>query len=240
VSSGDLPPGLTLFTSGTLAGTPTAEGDFTFVIQAKDRNGCIGTRQYVLVIKCPLINIHPTTLPEGTVGKSYHKMINANGGNNPYSFTVVDGVVPPGLTLFSSGTFAGTPTTEGTFNFTVQAKDSFGCTAQQDYTVMIKCPTITVKPFNLPSGTVNQPYNRTLNANGGNSPYTFVIETGNLPNGLTLSANGVISGTPTLQGSFTFTAMAVDNFGCTGKRSYTIIITPIAVPNMVAPGPTVF
>src|SRR4029079_7937947 len=116
------------------------------------------------------------------VGRNYNKNINANGGNNPYTFTVITGVLPPGLTLFaSSRKITGVPTAEGTFTFTIEAKDSYGCTGTRDYTIVIKCPTITVKPFTLPAGRVNQPYNRTVSAIGGNSPYAFTIETGSLP-----------------------------------------------------------
>jgi len=107
--------------------------------------------------------------------------------------------------------------------------DSYGCTGTRDYTIVIKCPTITVKPFTLPNGRVNQPCNRTISAIGGNSPYVFTIENGSLPNGITLSADGILSGTPTVQGSFNFTILATDNYGCTGKRLYNLSIAPLNI-----------
>ena len=239
VSSGSLPPGLVLFSSGTLAGTPTTEGTFTFTIKATDRNGCTGTRQYTITIDCPTIDVHPSTLPDGTVGHSYNRTITASGGSNPYTFMVSDGSLPPGLTLSSSGTLAGTPTTEGGFTFTIQARDSHGCTGKQEYTVKIDCSEITVKPFSLPKGTVNHPYSRIITASGGNSPYTFTLENGSLPPGLTLSPGGLLSGTPTAVGNFTFTILATDSYGCTGKRQYTVTIDdcpsitvkPFTLPN---------
>lgn len=85
-------------------------------------------------------------------------------------------------------------------------------------------PTITLSPTSLPNGTVGLPYNQTLSASGGNSPYTFNITSGSLPPGLFLLTSGLLSGTPTTGGSYSFTVTAKDNYDFTGSQNYTIVI----------------
>src|SRR5262245_31559212 len=65
-------------------------------------------------------------LPNGVVGSSYSQTLSATGGTPPYSWSLASGSLPSGLSLSSSGTISGTPTQSGTFNFTVQARDSIG------------------------------------------------------------------------------------------------------------------
>ncbi|HYX19692.1 MAG TPA: Ig domain-containing protein, partial [Thermoanaerobaculia bacterium] len=86
------------------------------------------------------------------------------------------------------------------------------------------CPTITIAPPTLPAGTQNTAYNQTLIASGGAPPYTYAVTTGALPSGLTLSAGGTLSGTPTVQGTFPFTVTATDANTCTGSQAYSLVI----------------
>ncbi len=140
LSAGSAPPGLTLSpTTGLLSGTPTGFGSFNFTVQVTDGNGCTGTRNYTLTITCPsgLITVNPASIPNGFVGTAYNQTFTATGGTGPYSFTRVNGTLPPGLALATSGAITGTPTTAGTFNFTVQATDANGCQGERGYTVVI-------------------------------------------------------------------------------------------------------
>jgi hypothetical protein len=79
--------------------------------------------------------------------------------------------------------------------------------------------TVTLSPTALPNGTVGTSYSAQISASGGTSPYTF-SKTGTLPTGLTLSSAGLLSGTPTAAGTYTFTVTATDNASNTGSRSY--------------------
>ena len=92
-------------------------------------------------------------------------------------------------------------------------------------------PTITVSPATLPDGTVGVAYNQTITASGGASPYMFSF-TGNLPTGLTLSTSGILSGTPTMAGTYNFTVTATDSSNYTGSQAYTVMIS---VPDTTAP-----
>jgi CSLREA domain-containing protein len=232
VSSGSLPPGLTLTGAGVLSGTPTAPGTYTFVIQATDANSCTGARGYTLVIN-PCLVVSPASLPNGTVGTAYSQQLTGTGGTPPITFAVSSGTLPAGLTLSASGLISGTPATGGISLFTVAASAAGGCVVSQDYYIVVNapsCPAITVTPAVLPNGQVGQNYNQNLGASGGNGPYTFTFLTGDLPAGLTLSVGGNLSGTPIESGVFTFTVAATDSNGCTGTRTITLSVTPTNCP----------
>jgi hypothetical protein len=91
----------------------------------------------VIATACPVITLSPTPPPGGTVGVAYSQPITASGGAVPYTFTVTSGTLPDGLTLTPAGVLSGTPTTNGTFTFTVRATDASGCFAALSYTVSI-------------------------------------------------------------------------------------------------------
>jgi subtilisin len=103
------------------------------------------------------------------------------------------------------------------------------------------CPTITLSPAALPSGTIGAAYNQTITASGGTAPYNFTLSAGSLPGGLTLSANGVLSGTPTQKGSFNFTVKATDANGCMGTQAYSLVINcpTVTLSPTTLPGGTV-
>lgn len=80
--------------------------------------------------------------------------------------------------------------------------------------------TITLGPSSLPGGTVGVAYSETISASGGTGPYTFAVSSGSLPPGLTLSSAGLLSGTPTTAGSYSFTVKAADTNSNTGTQPY--------------------
>jgi uncharacterized repeat protein (TIGR01451 family) len=97
---------------------------------------------------------------------------------------------------------------------------------------------ITVGPETIPQGQINVAYSQQFTAGGGTAPYTFA-STGALPNGLILSEQGLLSGTPTEAGDFPITVTATDNEGATGSRDYTLTINsapPLTVMPETLPG----
>jgi len=191
-------------------------------------------------IACPVITVLPATLPNGSIGTAYNQTVSGSGGTAPYTFAVTSGALPTGLLLnAATGAITGTPTTAGTFNFTITASDLNGCPGSRAYTIVIAaaaCPVITLSPNTLPPGVTGFPYNQTITASGGTPPYTFSITSGSLPNGLSLSTTGAITGTPITPGLFSFTVRAADNNGCPGSLAYTILIAAPSAPP--AGGPT--
>nr|WP_051885233.1 putative Ig domain-containing protein [Lysobacter antibioticus] len=119
VTAGALPAGISLSSSGTIAGTPTAGGSFNFTATATDANGQTGSRAYALTVAAATISVAPTTLPAGGVAQVYSQTLTASGGTPGYSFAITAGALPAGLSLASNGTLSGTPTAGGSFNFTV-------------------------------------------------------------------------------------------------------------------------
>ena len=224
VSSGTLPAGLSLnSSSGVLSGTPTTATGYSFTITATDSSGATGSRAYSVTINAA-ITLSPTALHNGTVGSAYSQTITASGGSGGYSYAVGSGTLPAGLSLNSStGVLSGTPTTAASSSFTITATDSSGATGSCAYSVTINV-TITLSPTSLPAGTVGTAYNQTITASGGGSPYTYATTSGTLPTGLTLSSGGVLSGTPSAAGTYSFTITATDRASYAGNRSYSVTI----------------
>lgn len=194
-------------------------------------------------IICPVITVNPATLPNGNVGTAYSQTVTGSGGLAPYTFAVTSGALPTGLALNgTTGAITGTPTTVGTFNFTITATDANGCLGSRAYTVAMAgagaCPVITMSPNTLAPGNVGLTYLQTISASGGTAPYTYTVSSGTLPNGLAINATtGVISGVPTTAGLFNFTIGATDASAglCPGSRAYSILIAAAIPP---AGGPT--
>lgn len=181
---------------------------------------------------CELV---PAPAGEGTVGTEIAYFLSTTGcasSNKQPSFKVVQGQLPPGtrLTSFasSSGLISGTPTTAGTFTFTVQVKDQTRATDTEIYTIVIappEAPTITTQSLN--NGTVGEFYCcGNLFASGGVQPYTWAVVAGALPPGLQLpSGENTISGTPTTAGTFTFTVRVTDDRDAFAEKQFTITIS---------------
>lgn len=224
LTAGALPTGISLTANGALNGTPTVFGNFSFTVRATDNNSCFGEQAYTLRI-CGLITLAPATLPAGTTGTAYTQTLTASGGNAPYTFAISGGNLPPGLSLNSNGSFSGSPSQSGTFNFTVTATDNLNCAGTQNYALLINCPTVTITPASLANGFVGTSYSQTVTATGGTSPYSFSVSVGTLPAGLALSSAGALTGTPTTSGNFAFTIKGTDANGCMGMQSYTIIVS---------------
>jgi hypothetical protein len=135
ITSGAQPTGLTLSSGGTLSGTPTVTGPFSFTVNATDANNFNGSKSYSVTVNPPTIALSPTSLtspiPVDTV---YEETIIATGGTVPYTFSITSGIQPTGLTLSSGGTLSGTPTVTGPFSFTVNATDANNFNGTQVYT----------------------------------------------------------------------------------------------------------
>lgn len=178
---------------------------------------------------CPIITVNPGTLPNGTVGTAYNQVVTATGGTAPYVFAVTAGALPNGLTLTGgTGAITGSPTTPGTFNFSITATDAAGCRGTRLYTITIAaagCPVITLSPATLPPATSGTPYFQQVTASGGTFPYTYAIVSGALPGGMTINpATGAIGGTALQTGFFSFTVRATATGGCIGAAPYTLTV----------------
>ena len=244
IDSGQLPAGVTDNGSGLISGTPTESGSFTFTESATDQNGNAGQQVITLTINGGSIVIAPSSLPNATAYVAYNQTLTASGGTAPYTFTQVPGTAPPaGITIGSNGSLTGTVTALGTTNFSVKVTDNNNVATQVNYSLQVVAPTIIVSPASLPSGEQGNAYSQTLSASGGTAPYIYAVTTGTLPGGMTLSSAGVLSGTPTGNGTSTFTLTATDAHSFSGAHSnYSLaIVPPVPTLNAIFPssGPTV-
>ena len=228
--SGTLPPGISfLVNQGVLSGTPTAGGNFNFTVSAVDADGCMGARSYTLAIPCPPISIanandNSTTLPIGTANQPYNASLVANGGTAPYTFQILSGFLPTGMTFSSDGIFSGTPTDTTENTLQIKTTDAFGCTGQQAFDMLIACQTITVTPPVQNFTVVNLPLSLQFTQTNGLSTVNFTTSSA-VPAGVTLSTNGLLSGTPTQTGVFPLTVVAADKNQCQGTVNYTLTVT---------------
>ena len=133
IVSGALPGGLSLNGgTGGIAGTPSTAGTSSFTVQVTDGQAPADTATRALQITVLTVSYDPlvittTSLPNARRNKSYSRTLAATGGLAPYTWSVVGGNLPPGLTLnASTGVVSGKATTIATYNFTVQARDSQG------------------------------------------------------------------------------------------------------------------
>jgi hypothetical protein len=228
---------VTWMTTATI-NSPSGAYPITPVIADPDNrlgNYQVAQSNGVLTVACPSITLTPATLPNGVLGTAYNQTLTASPAGGNYSYTVTTGILPPGLTLASNGVLSGTPTAGGNYAFAVTVTGWGACTKTQSHSLLITgtCAPITVNPATLPGAMTGTAYSQTLTVNPVGT-YSFAVTQGALPNGLTLNTNsGIISGTPTTSGSFSFRITATGTGGCIGSRNY--VVTVSCAPLTIAP-----
>ena len=228
ISSGSLPPGVTIGSStGLLSGTPTTAGTYSFTVKVTDSASLSATEATSITI-VPGPSLTFSAPPQGWTNTVYSYTLSATGGTTPYTFSLSSGSLPSGLSLSASGVISGTPTTTGTSSFTVKLTDANGQTTTKAATITI-ATGVTTNFAAPPSGSIGTAYSYTLTATGGTTPYTWSVNSGTLPPGITLSSAGVLSGTPTTTGSYTFSVSVVDANNGVSTASITLVITAAPV-----------
>ena len=233
VSSGGLPPGVTLGAStGLLAGIPTTAGSYAFTVKVTDSSGLSGTEPVTMTI-IPGPSMTFAAPPGGWTNTVYGYTLTELGGTSPFTWSVSGGL-PAGISLSPDGNLSGTPTATGTFSFTVKVTDANGQSATQATSISISAGVSTTFAA-PPAAAVNAAYSDTLTATGGTTPYTWSVNAGTLPAGITLSAAGVLSGTPTVTGSYPFTVNVIDANKGIATASITLVVTAALTLTFPAP-----
>src|SRR6185295_14043992 len=187
-----------------------------------------------------------SSLPGGIKDAVYApQVLTATGGTTPYVWSINSGSLPPGLTLTPDGLISGTPTATGTFNFVVKVTGANALTDTKSLFIIINTtsqPQPQITTSSLPSGVINVAYPpQALGVAGGTSPYIWSLPSGTLPPGLTLSPDGIISGTPTALGTFNIVIKVTDNNGAgqSASKSFAIVIaTPLLLTTASLPDAT--
>jgi putative Ig domain-containing protein len=208
---GNPPDGLVLSGDGTLSGTPTHLNE-TISVLVTDAVGATAFAVVPLEIVAAPLEVPEFTFPDAVVGQHYD--FSLVGGGPPSNWTVSAGALPPGLAilplLHCCSEVDGVPTEIGVFSF--QLTLTLGSeSASRDFTLTVRPTPMTVVTTSLPDGEASTPYQVFLVADGGTAPYTWSLDAGTLPAGVTLSAAGELSGTPGAAGTFDFTVLATDS-----------------------------
>jgi large repetitive protein len=251
IVAGSLPAGLSLsatfgpsgaIISGT-PGQPGVDGGSSFTVQGTGDQGQPLYQAYSIAVDQNVaLGINASggsTLSPGMVGGAYAQDFFLSGGAGPYTWAVAAGQLPPGLTLQTTAgprdannELAGTPTTAGTYTFTMRLTDYDGQQATQQFSLTID-PPLQISTTPLAAGTVGAPYSHDLIAQGGASPYSWSVvnNINELPPGLTLGTtapdfNNVLTGTPAKAGTYTFPMQVQDSQDNTVTGTVTITINP--------------
>ncbi len=221
-----LPSGLSIDeASGVISGTTFADGDFTVKVTLVDAAGAAVTAQYMLTID-RLPNILTTDLPNWVqdAPRQYDFTLQAGGRPRNWTWTAVG--LPPGLSLDRrSGRITGVPTTAGPWAPVITLQDGTGASTSRSYELTINSPPSIPAPNNLAEWTVNRDYPGTqIVVKDGLSPFTW--QATGLPAGLSINGRGVITGTPSVSGTFSVTVTVTDATGSTANRTFSLVINP--------------
>lgn len=221
-----VPSGLALNPStGTLAGTPSTRGSYSFEVHLTDATGKTATKAFTLTVQTSPLSITTVSpLFAGSAGTAYSQTFAVAGGSEPYVWSVRPAV--SGLTLNSSaGVLSGTPDQAGTYTLTVQVSDSSGLTASKDLVLNVTQPQISItNGSSLPAGTAGKDYQQRFLATGGKPPYQWSISSGNAP-GTIDSSTGVFSAAAPSAGTFTFNVTVRDSASETAARTFNLTIS---------------
>lgn len=215
LSEGALPAGLLLSKeTGALSGTATVSGSFPFTVTNQDdatfADGS-GRKAYTLEVIPKLVNETPP--PPAKVGISYDFTFSLKGGVPPYTRALAG--LPAGLSFnAATGQILGTPRLVRAaypLELTISDKGEPQQVVTFPVTLQVRAPGVKLQTTTLPEGTSNVFYSQTLQASGGTANLRWEIADGALPAGLSLSLNnGIVSGTPSASGTFSFKVKVSD------------------------------
>jgi uncharacterized protein (TIGR03437 family) len=241
-SAAGLPPGITISAAGVLSGMPTAYGLFSVTVTVVS-GGSTASQTFPLTIGVPQLYIISIALANGAVNELYSPLaLLVAGGSGVYSWSATG--LPAGLNISAAGVLNGTPLNAGSFFITLTVTS--GGLSQSATLGLTIVATGPAQPVQIPgsgggseivltSTTVFTPYSQNLPASSGAPPYTWSVFGGALPNGLSLSGSGALSGTPSQAGNYDFTAKVTDASGGSASAIFLITIEPRALSFIEAP-----
>jgi len=205
----------------------TAAVQITFTYQSYDEH--IENFSDLATVTIDIPAADEVTLPDlvlkTKIGDAFSQAIEASGGEGPYSYRLAAGTLPSGISL-NGNVLEGIATEYGTFNFTMEANDKNGVVGSKAYDIVVDPNDVVI--ISLPSltlnGKVGENFSQVFAATGGTEPYEYeLVDASALPDGLSLAGN-VISGIPTVDGTFIFEMTATDANAAAGTQSYTVTV----------------
>jgi hypothetical protein len=188
-------------------------------------NATVSAKADILLPSTGTLNITTNSLPWASPNIFYNSRVMVAGGTAPYTFSKAYGSLPTGLSLDSAtGIISGTPTGSGSYTFAVGVTDSVAGYSEKEFTLDLVDPLL-ITTATVPSGQQGFAYNTAISASGGKPSYSFTLNSGSLPNGITLETYGVLSGTPRESGSFSIALRVTDSTGRTYDKQYILILS---------------
>lgn len=206
--------------TGALSGTPSSAGSYELLVSVFDSESRDASATLVLVVEGPSVFALVESVPAAVVGQPYTAVL-ARGGQAPYTGSVTEGMLPPGLTLVGA-TLSGTINQEGSWTFSVSITDNTGASATGQWTLgastqqELRITLASEIQLNISGSVMFQ-----LTAEGGVAPYTWSIVSGELPAGLSLDA-GRIVGQASAVSSTTVTFAVSDSVGARAEATVTV------------------
>lgn len=180
-------------------------------------------------------------LPSGVEGVNYLLLLEVSKGQAPYTWSVISGGLPQGLTLNTSGgSITGTPTanTAGNYNVTIRVQDAAMGSATLEATITVdenqNSNGFQVLTSNADLGqasSLGQHYSKLLSVQGGVPPLTWTIAGGSLPTGMQLASYGGLYGTPAgnSAGNYSFIVQVSDSIGNTAQSTLSLTVVESSV-----------
>lgn len=185
----------------------------------------VGTYDIYWTIYSSCFSIKTSSLPNGKIGEMYFASIEVGNPTGSITCSVVEGSLPPGVTMDPSGSISGTPTERGRFDFTIKVQDSQASQEKELFIIITDAQgcDVFIRTDACPDAHLNVPYSFQIDIAGEN--YTCTLKSGSLPTGLTLSESGLISGTPTGgENMYRFTVEAKKDEACFDEIDLAMIV----------------
>jgi large repetitive protein len=243
LGSGFLPDGMGLSASGLISGTPASDvtcSDITPTFQVQDAKGAIVSERIEFPCVIPLAFRDGAYLGDGNVGIPYSAGVNAVGGVQPYTFSLVSATpaLPSGLSFVAqpmAGIIQGTAATPGNISVTIRVVDSGTpqFSAIQSFNLIIRNDLVVEPSITMPIGVQNVPYSESVQVVGGTPPYHWSSgdATQKLPAGLSMdTTTGIVHGIPVATGTFGYLVQVVDSSVPTPVAVNQVIIFNINIP----------
>ncbi|MDP2755168.1 MAG: PKD domain-containing protein [Nitrospirota bacterium] len=177
---------------------PSTSGTYTVTCTVSDGKGGTASKGVNITVteSTTPLSITTTSLPSGTVGVSYGTNLSATGGKTPYTWSIMSGNLPPGLSPSTGGLISGTPTTAGTYNFTVKVTDSSSPqqTAPKALSISVnQSGTPTVNSVNPVSGKQGETLSVTISGANLSGATSISFGAGITVNGFTVNSSSQIT-----------------------------------------------
>lgn len=213
-----------------VSGTPSVARDISFTAHVQDAVGASANRQFQFTIN-PALDITTESLPDWTVGIAYSQQLHATGGSGELTWSDLSGDLADfGLTMSDAGMVVGIPSTAGSVSFIARVIDAVGAHADWEFDFTLNA-RVQIATTSLPDGVTGEPYSYQLESTGGTGELTWSDRDHNFQGtGLSLSAEGLISGTPNVGIPVNFFARAVDSLGSSDEQYLSIAFESSFIP----------